>query len=71
MRPWRVRDEISVILHKDNSISVKDKGRGIPAGIHETGRPTTEVSLPYYMQVVNLGKVAIKQVADYTVSVHL
>lgn len=35
--------EINVIIHKDNSITVQDFGRGIPVGIHETGRPTVEV----------------------------
>ncbi|MGM0877102.1 MAG: DNA topoisomerase (ATP-hydrolyzing) subunit B [Bacillota bacterium] len=37
-------DEINVMIEEDNSITVKDNGRGIPVGIHEKmGRPAVEV----------------------------
>ncbi|MCP1124408.1 DNA topoisomerase IV subunit B [Bacillus sp. 3103sda1] len=38
-------DEIKVVIHKDNSISVVDKGRGMPIGMHKLGKPTPEVIL--------------------------
>ena len=38
-------DEISVVIHKDKSISVIDKGRGMPTGMHKLGKPTPEVIL--------------------------
>ncbi len=36
---------ITVRLHKDNSVSVSDKGRGMPTGMHKLGKPTPEVIL--------------------------
>ncbi|WML44497.1 DNA topoisomerase IV subunit B [Neobacillus sp. PS3-40] len=38
-------DHITVKIHKDNSISVIDRGRGMPTGMHKLGKPTTEVIL--------------------------
>ncbi|HYK74966.1 MAG TPA: DNA topoisomerase IV subunit B [Pseudoneobacillus sp.] len=38
-------NHITVKIHKDNSISVIDRGRGMPTGMHKLGKPTTEVIL--------------------------
>jgi topoisomerase IV subunit B len=38
-------DQIIVKIHKDNSISVMDRGRGMPTGMHKMGKPTPEVIL--------------------------
>ena len=38
--------KITVTLHKDDSVTVADEGRGMPTGTNqETGRPTPEVIL--------------------------
>ncbi|MEH7272846.1 DNA topoisomerase IV subunit B [Neobacillus vireti] len=38
-------NQIIVKIHKDNSISVMDRGRGMPTGMHKMGKPTPEVIL--------------------------
>ena len=34
---------IQVLIHNDNSITVKDNGRGIPVDMHKVGKPAVEV----------------------------
>lgn len=36
---------VEVTIHKDNSITVTDNGRGIPVDMHESGKPAVEVVL--------------------------
>ena len=36
-------DEIAVTIEKDNAITVQDHGRGMPVGMHPSGKPTPEV----------------------------
>ncbi len=38
-------DNIKITIHEDKSISVEDAGRGMPVGMHSSGRPTPEVIL--------------------------
>ena len=35
--------EIVVTINEDNSITVEDSGRGVPCGMHETGKNTMEI----------------------------
>jgi len=36
-------DYIKIVLHKDGSITIADNGRGVPIGMHESGKSTPEV----------------------------
>ncbi|GKW44443.1 DNA topoisomerase IV subunit B [Planococcus sp. NCCP-2050] len=38
-------EKIDVTIHEDNSLSVRDYGRGMPTGMHRSGKPTPEVIL--------------------------
>ena len=36
-------DYIKIIIHEDGSVSVEDRGRGLPVGMHASGKSTPEV----------------------------
>ncbi|MFC0524978.1 DNA topoisomerase IV subunit B [Pontibacillus salicampi] len=38
-------ERITITIHKDDSVSVRDEGRGMPTGMHKLGKPTPEVIL--------------------------
>lgn len=52
-------NEIDVTINKDGSISIEDNGRGMPTGIHKSGKPTVEVIFTVLHAGVNLDKAAI------------
>ena len=36
-------NHLKIVLHRDGSVSVTDKGRGLPVGMHSSGKSTPEV----------------------------
>ena len=36
-------DTIKITIHRDKSVSIEDMGRGVPVGMHESGKSTPEV----------------------------
>ena len=36
-------NRISITLHKDGSVEIEDMGRGLPVGLHASGKSTPEV----------------------------
>lgn len=38
-------DQVDVVIHENSWVSISDNGRGIPVGMHESGRPACEVIL--------------------------
>lgn len=52
-------DEINVTIEPDNAITVQDHGRGMPVGMHESGKPTPEV----IMTILHAGENSAKRMA--------
>ena len=58
-------DEITVIINADNSVTVKDNGRGIPVDIQKkAGKPAVEVVFTIPMPEENSATVDIRYQED-------
>ena len=49
-------DEINVTIEADNAITVQDHGRGMPVGMHASGKPTPEVIMTVLHAVGKFGQ---------------
>ena len=64
-------NEINVTINQDNSISIEDNGRGMPSGMHASGKPTVEVIFTVLHAGGKFGKADIKHQVDCMGLVHL
>lgn len=62
-------NEIDVTINEDNSISVEDNGRGMPTGMHASGKPTVEVIFTVLHAGGKFGQGDIKLLEDFMVLV--